>query len=126
MSQPTERPNGKCDHRPVWVGRIALTACEECGRIDWLSEDGPVDHAEAMAAVFGSFDLIGCLDALGAPSPKVLVYAPPSRGHRRHLEALPAHAWLLAGPHLWLSHDGEHLLLATSDVMLFDNMTRGA
>lgn len=122
MSQPT----GICDHNPVWVGRIAVTACADCRRVEWLCEDGPIDHAEAMAAVFGTFDLIGTLDALGAPSAKVLIYAPPNRGLRKHLTILPLHVWLQAGPHLWLSHDGEHLLLSTSNVVLFDNMTRGA
>lgn len=118
--------SGKCDHNPVWIGRIAVSACAGCETIDWLSKDGPVDHAEAVAAVFGSFDLLGRLDALGAPSPEVLVYAPPRRQLRRHLDAIPPRVWLKAGPHLWLSHDGEHLLLATNHRLLFDNMTRGA
>lgn len=115
-----------CDHKPVWIDRIALAGCARCRRVDWLSEDGPLDPAEAMAAVFGSYDLIGPLDALGAPAPKILVYRPPSRGKRRHLDALPRRVWMKAGPHLWLSHDGEHLLLATTRKLLFDNVTRGA
>lgn len=115
-----------CDHKPAWVGRIAVSACAECASITWMSEKGSVDHAEAMTALFGSFDLVGQLDALGAPSPKVLVYSPPRRQLRRHFDVIPARVWLKAGPHLWLSHDGEHLLLATNHALLFDNMTRGA
>ncbi len=115
-----------CEHGPVWVGRIAVSACGECGKVDWLSDRGPIDHAEAMAAVFGSFDLVGSIDALGAPSPEVLVYAPPSERKRRNLDALPRRAWLKAGPHLWMSTDGETLLLAVTERLLFENLTRGA
>jgi len=112
-----------CEHKPVWVGRIAVAACDECGRVEWLSDEGPVDHTEAMAALFGSFDLAGTIEALGAPSPEVLVYTPPSSRKRRHLDALPRRAWLKAGPHLWMSTDGEVLLLATTQRLLFENLT---
>lgn len=115
-----------CEHKPVWVGRIAVAACDECGQVDWFSDLGPVDPAEAMAALFGSYDLIGPMEALGAPSPEVLVYAPPSPRKRRNLDALPRQAWLKAGPHLWMSTDGEVLLLATTQRLLFENLTRGA
>lgn len=115
-----------CEHKPVWVGRIAVAACEDCGQVDWLSNEGPIDPAEAMAALFGSYDLIGPMDALGAPAPRVLVYAPPSGRKRRNLNALPKRVWLKAGPRLWMSHDGEHLLLATTERLLFENLTRGA
>lgn len=123
MSTSTDR---WCEHKPVWVGRIAIAACPDCARIDWLSSDGPVDHAEALAALFGNYDLIGPLDALAAPAPRVLAYAPPSRGKRKALDAFPKRVWLKAGPHLWLSHDGDLLLLATTQKLLFENMTRGA
>lgn len=115
-----------CDHKPVWIGHVAVAACARCHRVDWLSESGAIDHSEAMAAVFGSFDLIGSIDALAAPAPQVLAYAPPSKAKRRNLDALPRRTWLKAGPHLWLSHDGELLLLATTRKLLFDNITRGA
>ncbi len=115
-----------CEHKPTWVGRIAVAACEDCGRVDWMSDTGSVDHAEAMAAVFGSFDLIGTMDALGAPAPEVLVYAPPSTRKRRHLDVLPRRVWLKAGPRLWMSTDGEMLLLATTERLAFENLTRGA
>jgi hypothetical protein len=115
-----------CEHKPVWVGRVAVAACDECGRVDWFSNQGSVDHAEAIAALFGTYDLQCSIDALGAPSPRVLVYAPPSERKRRHLDALPRRAWLKAGPHLWMSTDGEVLLLATTEPLLFENLTRGA
>lgn len=115
-----------CEHKPVWVGHIAVAACADCEQIDWLSDDGPVDPAEAMAAVFGTFDLLGPLDALGAPAPRVLAYAPPTARKRKHLDALPRRIWLKAGPHLWVSHDGEVLLLATTQRLLFENITKGA
>ena len=115
-----------CEHKPVWVGRIAVAACADCGRIEWLSSDGPIDSAEAIAALFGSYDLVGPLDALGAPALQVLVYNPPSPRKRKNLDVLPKHAWMKAGPHLWMSHDGEVLLLATTQPMLFENLTRGA
>lgn len=115
-----------CEHKPVWVGRIAVAACDECGKVDWFSNEGPVDSAEAMAVLFGSYDLIGQMEALGAPSPDVLVYAPPSSRKQRNLQALPTRTWLKAGPQLWMSTDGEVLLLATTQRLLFENLTRGA
>jgi hypothetical protein len=115
-----------CEHKPVWVGRVAVTACGSCARVDWLSHQGVIDPAEAMAALFGSFDLIGSIDALGAPSPEVLVYAPPSARKRRHLDVLPRRVWLKAAPHLWMSTDGDSLLLAVTQRLLYENLLRGA
>lgn len=115
-----------CEHKPTWVGRIAVTACQDCGRVDWFSDEGPLDPAEGMASLFGAYDLVGTLDALGAPSPEVLVYAPPSSGKRRNLDVLPRRVWLKAGPHLWLSTDGEALMLAPTRRIIFENLTRGA
>jgi hypothetical protein len=115
-----------CEHKPIWVGRIAVAACEDCGQVEWFSDEGPVDSAEAMAALFGSYDLIGPIEALGAPSAEVLIYAPPSSQKRRNLRALPRRVWLKSGPQLWMSTDGEVLLLATTQRLLFENLTRGA
>lgn len=115
-----------CEHKPVWIGRVAVTACEDCGQVEWLSDQGGIDPAEAMASLFGSYDLVGPMPALGAPAPDVLVYAPPSPRKRRHLDALPRRVWLKAGPHLWMSTDGEVLLLAPTQRLLFENLTRGA
>lgn len=116
----------RCEHKPVWVGRMAVAACADCGRVDWFSNEGPVDPAEALASLFGSYDLLGPLDALGAPASKVLAYSAPSWRKRKNLEALPKRVWLKVGPRLWMAHDGEVLLLATTQPILFENLTRGA
>ena len=97
----------QCEHQPTWVGRVAVTACADCGRVDWFSDTGPLDPAEGMAYLFGSYDLVDHLDALAAPAPTVLVYAPPSARKRRNLDALPKQVWLEVGPSLWLSHDSQ-------------------
>jgi hypothetical protein len=97
-----------CDHKPVWVGRVAVCACADCGKVDWLS------------------DLIGHLDALSGPTSTVLAYVPPNQKKRKNLDALPKQVWLEVGPRLWLSHDGEVLLLATDHQLLIENLTRGA
>lgn len=118
--------NPWCEHKPTWVGRIAVSACEDCGEVTWFSREGPVDHAEALASLFGSFDLVGPMEALGAPSASVLVYRPPTSRKRRHLDAIPRRVWLKAGPQLWMSTDGEVLLLSTTQRLLFENLNRGA
>lgn len=83
-----------------------------------------MDHAEAMTAVFGNFEMVGQLDALGAPAARVIVYRPPSGRKRSYLDAFPRRTWLLAGPDLWMSHDGENLLLAPTRQIVFENLTR--
>lgn len=88
-----------------------------------MCNQGAVDHAEAMAALFGSYELAGTMDALGAPSAEVLVYTPPSGRKRRNLDVLPHGVWLKAGPRLWMSTDGEVLLLATTQRLMFENLT---
>ena len=122
------KPNDSewCEHKPTWVGKIAVAACGECGHVDWFSDTGPVDPAEGLAYLFSSFDLIDHLDALGAPSPTVLAYSAPSARKRKNLNALPANIWLKVAPDLWLSHDHETLLLSTNHELLLDNLTRGA
>ena len=116
----------RCEHKPVWVGRVAVSACAECGEVSWLSDAGPIDPAEGLAWLFGSYDLVAHLDALGAPAPTVLAYNAPSARKRNNLNALPKHVWLRVAPGLWLSHDGEILLLATNQALLLENLTRGA
>ena len=108
------------------MGRVAVSACADCGRVYWFSDSGPIDHAEAMAYLFGSYDLIGHLDALGGPTPSVLAYVAPNSRKRKNLDALPKNVWLEVGPRLWLSHDGEVLLLATDHELLIENLTREA
>lgn len=113
-----------CDHRPVRVGRIDIAACPSCAVVEWSSISGPVDPAEGMAALFGNYEMIGQLDALGAPAHRVIAYRPPSSRRRAHLDAFPKNVWLHAGPDLWLSHDGATLLLAPTRQIVFENLTR--
>jgi hypothetical protein len=121
-----EIDSGLCEHKPTWMGRVAVAACAECGEVSWLSDTGPVDPAEGMAYLFGSYDLVAHLDALAAPAPTVLAYNAPNARKRKNLAALPRRVWLRVAPNLWLSHDGEILLLATDHRLLLENLTRGA
>lgn len=103
----------ECEHVAVWLGEVAVAACAACARLDFVDESGPVEPEVGLRHVFADFDLIDELPAPTAPGGAVYVYAPRHGRARRRLEALPARAWLLAAPHLWLSHDGVVLLSAT-------------
>ena len=113
-----------CEHRPVRVGRIDVSACESCATVEWRSVAGAVDPAEALTALFGNYEMVGQLDALGAPAPRVIAYRPPSNRKRAILDAFPKRVWLRASPDLWMSHDGESLLLAPTRQIVFENLTR--
>ncbi len=115
-----------CTHVPAAIGGIEVISCADCGEVGWFRDGQWLDPAEGMAALFGEYDLVARLEALSAPAPEVLLYRPPSGRWRAHLEVFPKHVWLEAGPDLFLSHDGEHLLLAPIDRLYFDNLTRGA
>lgn len=114
----------QCDHRPVRIGRIDVAACPACAVVEWNSIVGPVDPAEAVAALFGNYEMIGQLDALGSPAPRVIAYRPPNGKRRAHLDAFPMNVWLYAGAELWMSHDGSTLLLAPTRQLIFENLTR--
>ncbi|CAN5753570.1 hypothetical protein BH23ACT5_BH23ACT5_22710 [soil metagenome] len=118
-------PTGVCDHRLRTWGQTGVIACSDCGLVEWFGTSGPIDSAEAMAALFGSFDLIGSMPAIGAPAEQVLAYR-PTRARRGALSVLPAKTWLQAGPDLWLATDGATLLLASPNQLMVDNLTRGA
>jgi hypothetical protein len=118
--------NGCPKHHAIPVADLLVTACEVCKRVEWNDGQGEIDPSEGMAALFGSFQFVGSLDAIGSPAPEILVYESPSARKRRNLLAFPAHVWVKAGPDLWLTHDGENLLLATNHRLLFENLTRGA
>jgi hypothetical protein len=83
-----------------------------------------LDPALGMARLFGNFDLVGSLPSVRARGQKVLLYRPPSRRSREHLDAFPRHVWLETQPGLWMAHDGEHLLLVPTDPLLAKNLTR--
>lgn len=120
------RLHGCKNHTPVSVGGLYVAACATCRQVDWSDQSGELDPSEGMAALFGSFELIGTLDALGSPAPEVLVYQAPSVRKRRNLAAFPEKTWVKAAPDLWLTHDTERLLLATNHRLLFENLIRGA
>ncbi len=120
------RLNGCQGHSPIAVGDLLVTACESCRRVEWGDRSGDIDPSEGMAALFGNFELVGTLDAVGSPAPEVLVYVAPSVRKRRNLAPFPKGSWVKAAPDLWLTHDGENLLLATNHKLLFENLTRGA
>ena len=115
-----------CRHVPVAVADVEVISCAECGEVTWYRGGQWLDPAEGMAAVFGQYDLVGRLEALSAPAPEVLLYRPPSGRWRAHLDAFSRRVWLEAADDLWLSHDGEHLLLAPADPLHRENLTRGA
>lgn len=115
-----------CLHAPIAAGGIDVVACDLCGEVSWYRKGQWLDPAEGMAILFGQYDLVGRLEALAAPAPEVLLYRPPNGRARTHLEAFPIREWLEASPELWLSHDGEHLLLAPANPVHLENLTRGA
>ena len=115
-----------CRHTPVAVAGVEVISCETCAEVIWYRDGQWLDAAEGMAELFGQFDLVGRLEALSAPAPEVLLYRPPNRHWRSHLDAFPKLAWLEAAPDLWLSHDGERLLLAPANPLHLENLTEGA
>lgn len=114
-----------CLHVAVSVAGLDVMACGNCTEVGWARGGRSLDPDEGMAALFGDFDLVEALPALAAPSPEVLLYRPGRPGQRRRLEAFPQEVWLRATPDLWMSHDGDHLLLAPSNPLTFENL-RGA
>ena len=115
-----------CIHNRIAVAGLEIVSCEDCASVAWYRGDEWLDPAEGMAELFGQYDLVGRLDSLSAPAPEVLLYRPPNRRWRSHLDAFPKHAWMEAAPDLWLSHDEEHLLLAPANPIHLENLTRGA
>lgn len=115
-----------CLHVAVEVAGLEVVACDSCRSVEWYRGGSGLDPMEGMAALFGDFDLVGALPAIFAPSNEVLLYRPGSTRQRGRLEAFPVESWLRATPDLWMSHDGEHLVLAPTDPLMFNNLTQGA
>lgn len=120
ISRPDE-----CRHEPRHLGRTSVVACAACGLVQFFGPGGALDPAEGMAALFGNYDLIGTIPAVGAPAPLVLAYR-PNLGKKGALALLPAGCWLRIGPDLWAAAGDGVLLLATPDQLMVDNLTRGA
>lgn len=101
-----------CRHEVAFRGGVGVVACGSCWRLDFFGPGGTLDPTEAVASLFGSYDLVGPVDAVGAPAPRVLAYRPDRRG-KSGLQLLPTGCWLAAGPSLSMATDGSVLLLAT-------------
>lgn len=114
---------GTCRHVHHRWRNIELSICGADASTTWTEDGEEIDGAQAMAILFGDFDLTGCLEGVGAPGAAVLVYEPGRHGRAR-MEAFPAHRWLEAMPGLWFTHDGRHLLLSPSDPVMAENLTR--
>lgn len=125
MATDTHFARGDCRHETRYWGRTAVVACGSCGVLQFFGKTGPLDPAEGVAALFGSYDLIGPLPAVGAPARDVLAYRPPLR-KRGALGLLPLGEWLGVSEELWIASGGDVLLLATSNRLVVDNLTRGA
>ena len=116
----------ECRHQPVEVAGIQVIACGPCGTVEWLGANRSLEPAEGIAALFGGFRLVSRLPAVRAPGDEVLMYRAPSRRARTHLRTFPPYVWMKVDTNLWLSHDGEHLLLVPTTPLLLDNLTDGA
>lgn len=114
-----------CLHDRIMMGGVVADVCPQTGTARWLDgADHDLDPAVALARLFGSFDLVAALDGIGAPGPTVLAYRPDSRRGRAAMRALPLRRWIEAAPKLWVTHDGERLLMAPTDPVLADNLVR--
>ncbi len=114
-----------CLHDRIQVGAFTLEMCPQSGEGRWLdSADDELDPAVALAGLFGSFDLMTALDGIGAPGPTVLAYRPDSRRGRTAMRSLPLRRWFEAAPTLWVTHDGERLLMSPTNPVLVDNLIR--
>lgn len=116
----------ECRHELRSVGSISVMACATCRSVQFWDTDGLLDQAEGVARLFGSFSMRTTLRALGAPGPEAMVYDAPNRAGRHALEAFPVHVWLEAQPGLWMSTDGEHLVLSPADPSIGHHLGRGA
>ena len=112
----------ECTHQIAWIGRTGVVACGTCGAVEWWTDGRPLDPAEGMASAFGSFEFVDSLRALHAPAGEVLVYRAPTRRLRQRLNYFPVNRWLLVSPGLWMSHDGEMLLLCPDNPVLAGNL----
>lgn len=115
-----------CRHEIKEAGETGVIACGECGLVQFWDGDGPMPAAAGMASLFGGFVGRGSLPTVGGPGTEAFVYSPPTRATRCHLDVFPRRTWLETQPGLWMSHDGERLLLASTDPLISHNLGRGA
>lgn len=125
MRSPTF-PHTTCSHHPTVVAGLSVTACPDCGTVEFSDAGGPVAPQNGVGRLFGQYDLVASLPALAGPARTVLLYRPPSAAVRRSLTAFPAHCWFDTGDGLRFSHDGEHLLIAHDAPWVTRNLLDGA
>lgn len=112
-----------CAHETFTWRDLTLSVCPVESSTEWSELGDTIDGTEAMAILFGNFDLVGALRSIGSPGGTVLVYS-PDRSGRSRLGAFPQNRWLEGSPGLWFSHDGNHLLLSPSDPRIADDLIR--
>lgn len=119
------RSRSTCMHERMDVSGLTLDLCPDTAEAHWLSGDSEsLEPVEALASLFGSFDLRASLSGLDAPGAAVLIYRPDSRRGRQAMRSLPLRRWIHAAPGLWLTHDGENLLMSPEDTLLAENLSR--
>jgi len=105
---------------------LAVVACGNCRELLFRDSHGPVTGRVGLARLFGDFDLVSALGALGAPAKEVLAYRPPNAKAKRIFRWIPEAVWLQGADGLWLAHDGEFLLLAHGSPWLTRHLLDGA
>ena len=115
---------GLCRHHEIDLGLLGAERCPLTNELRWTEGGEERDPAEALARLFGQFELRAVLDGLHAPGPSVFVYSPPNRPARSLMRRLPTGAWLAAAPGLWITQDGTSLLMSPDDPVLAANLAR--
>ena len=95
-------------------GDLTLTICERCRTASWDRFGQPLDPAIGVELVFGDFEIVSEIDAVGAPAPRVLVASPAPKSRAPTLASgqLPVGVWIEMMDNLWISHRDGVLLLA--------------
>ncbi len=115
---------GSCRHARLQFGALVADTCEATGTMAWTDRSGPLDPAEAVARLFGDFDLRSAAPVLHAPGPILVVSTPASRRGRETLSTVPSDRWLQAMPSLWIRSAGSTLLLSPTDGGLTGRLLR--
>jgi hypothetical protein len=113
-----------CRHDRVDLGSVVVDICPVTSQAEWYDSDELVDPASALATLFGQFDLATAAPGLRSPGTMVLAYRPSGRRGRAAMRALPQGRWIEAAPDLWITHDGESLLMSPTDSVLARNLVR--
>ena len=110
METDTHCPHQQ-DTRTAHAG-ISVNVCVDCPHVTFSDPHGFVDPSVALGRLFGEFDLIGSLAAVGAPGHEVLMYQAPDRLANAALRVITPNRWFRADEELWICHDTDHLLFS--------------